>query len=108
MIILISCNKQACNNLDDLGTLFMYLSSYYNTKLYNRESVIIFDEVQMFPKAGAAVKYPVNDGRCDYIETMSLMSIRKNERYIIIPSEGMTDKYLILLMKTPFIRLVSV
>lgn len=84
-------NDDVCNlfvnYLDDLDTLFMYLSSYYNTKLYNRESVIIFDEVQMFPKARAAVKYLVNDGRYDYIETGSLMSIRKNVKDITIPSE---------------------
>ena len=84
-------NKDVCdlfiNYLDDLDTLFMYLSSYYNTKLYKRESVIIFDEVQMFPKARAAIKYLVADARYDYIETGSLMSIRKNVKDITIPSE---------------------
>lgn len=84
-------NEDVCNlfvnYLDDLDTLFMYLSSYYNIKLYKRESVIIFDEVQMFPKARAAIKYLVADGRYDYIETGSLMSIRKNVKDITIPSE---------------------
>lgn len=84
-------NDDVCNlfvdYLDDLDTLFMYLSSYYNIKLYNRDSVIIFDEVQMFPKARAAIKYLVADGRYDYIETGSLMSIRKNVKDITIPSE---------------------
>lgn len=84
-------NEDVCNlfvnYLDDLDTLFMYLSSYYNIKLYDRESVIIFDEVQMFPKARAAIKYLVADGRYDYIETGSLMSIRKNVKDITIPSE---------------------
>ncbi len=75
------------NYLNDLDTLFMYLSGYYNTKLYPRESLIIFDEVQMFPKARAAIKYLVADGRYDYIETGSLMSIRKNVKDIVIPSE---------------------
>lgn len=75
------------NYLDDLDTLFLYLSSYYNKKLYPRESLIIFDEVQMFPKARAAIKYLVADGRYDYIETGSLMSIRKNVKDITIPSE---------------------
>ena len=75
------------NYLDDLDTLFLYLSSYYNTRLYHRESAIIFDEVQMFPKARAAIKYLVADGRYDYIETGSLMSIRKNVKDITIPSE---------------------
>ena len=84
-------NEDVCNlfvnYLDDLDTLFMYLSNYYNIKLYDRESVIIFDEVQMFPKARAAIKYLVADGRYDYIETGSLMSIRKNVKDITIPSE---------------------
>lgn len=84
-------NDDVCNlfvnYLDDLDTLFMYLSNYYNIKLYDRESVIIFDEVQMFPKARAAIKYLVADGRYDYIETGSLMSIRKNVKDITIPSE---------------------
>ncbi len=75
------------NYLNDLDTLFMYLSAYYNIKLYDRESLIIFDEVQMFPKARAAIKFLVADGRYDYIETGSLMSIKKNVRDIIIPSE---------------------
>ena len=64
--------------LNDLDTLFMYLSGYYNVKLYEHESLIIFDEVQMFPRARAAIKYLVADGRYDYLETGSLMSIRKN------------------------------
>ncbi len=92
--ILIDFNKASrsvtdlfLNYLDDLDTLFMYLSGYYNIKLYKRESLIIFDEVQMFPKARAAIKYLVADGRYDYIETGSLMSIRKNVKDITIPSE---------------------
>lgn len=73
--------------LNDLDLLFMYLSGYYNVKLYEHESLIIFDEVQLFPKARAAIKYLVADGRYDYIETGSLMSIKKNVRDIVIPSE---------------------
>lgn len=73
--------------LDDLDTLFMYLSTYYNVKLYERESLIIFDEVQLFPRARAAIKYLVADGRYNYMETGSLMSIKKNVRDIMIPSE---------------------
>ena len=73
--------------LHDLNTLFMYLSAFYNTKLYEHESLIIFDEVQLFPRARAAVKYLVADGRYDYIETGSLMSIKKNVQDIVIPSE---------------------
>jgi len=73
--------------LDDLDTLFMYLSGYYNVKLATRESLIIFDEVQLFPRARAAIKYLVADGRYDYIETGSIVSIRKNVKDIVIPSE---------------------
>jgi predicted AAA+ superfamily ATPase len=73
--------------LDDLDTLFMYLSGFYNIKLHVRESLIIFDEVQLCPKARAAIKYLVQDGRYDYMETGSLMSIRRNVKDIVIPSE---------------------
>ena len=75
------------NYLNDLDTLFMYLSGFYNTKLYERETLIILDEVQLYPKARAAIKYLVEDGRYDYIETGSLMSIKKNVKDIVIPSE---------------------
>lgn len=75
------------NYLNDLDTFFLYLSSFYNVKLYERETLIIFDEVQLFPRARAAIKYLVADGRYDYIETGSLMSIKKNVRDIVIPSE---------------------
>lgn len=73
--------------LNDLDTLFLYLSNFYNVKLYPRESLIIFDEVQLFPRARAALKYLVADGRYDYVETGSLMSIKKNVKDIVIPSE---------------------
>lgn len=73
--------------LNDLDTLFIYLSNYFNVKLYERESLIIFDEVQLYPKARAAIKYLVEDGRYDYIEAGSLMSIKKNVKDILIPSE---------------------
>lgn len=75
------------NYLNDLDMLFMYLSNYYNVKLYERKSLIILDEVQLFPKARSAVKYLVADGRYDYIETGFLMSIKKNVKDIVIPSE---------------------
>ena len=75
------------NYLNDLDTFFLYLSSFYNVKLYERETLVIFDEVQLFPRARAAIKYLVADGRYDYIETGSLMSIKKNVRDIVIPSE---------------------
>lgn len=75
------------NYLNDLDMFFLYLSNYYGVKLYERETLIIFDEVQLFPRARSAVKYLVADGRYDYIETGSLMSIRKNVEDILIPSE---------------------
>lgn len=75
------------NYLNDLDSFFMYLSNYYNVRLFERESLIIFDEVQVFPKARASLKYLVADGRYDYIETGSLMSIKKNVKDIVIPSE---------------------
>ena len=80
--------KNLLNNyLDDLDSLFLYLENYYNTKLYLRESLIIFDEVQLFPKARSAIKYLVQDGRYDYLETGSLISIKENVKDILIPSE---------------------
>lgn len=75
------------NYLDDLNYLFTYLSGYYGVKLYERESVFIFDEVQFCPKARGAIKHLVADGRYDYIETGSLISIKKNVKDILIPSE---------------------
>ena len=73
--------------LDDLDTLFLFLTGYYNTQLYERESLIILDEVQLCPRAREAVKYLVADGRYDYVETGSLVSIKKNVKNIVIPSE---------------------
>ena len=75
------------HDLDSMDMLFQKLSTLYNTKLYPRESLIIFDEVQLFPRARSAIKYLVADGRYDYIETGSLISIRKNVENILIPSE---------------------
>lgn len=75
------------HNLYDLDTFFMYLQIYFNVKLSVRKSLIVFDEVQAFPEARAAIKYLVKDGRYDYIETGSLVSINKNVKSIMIPSE---------------------
>ena len=71
----------------ELDALFLYLSAYYGVELHERESLIVFDEVQMFPAARGLVKYLVADGRYDYIETGSLLSIRQNIEDIVIPSE---------------------
>lgn len=78
--------------LTDLDTFFMMLSTYFKTKLVNRKSLIIFDEVQMFPQARAAIKYLVADGRYDYIETGSLISVKENIKDIVIPSEERSIK----------------
>lgn len=71
----------------DLDALFLYLSAYYAVELHERESLIVFDEVQMFPFARGMVKYLVEDGRYDYVETGSLLSIKQNVKDIVIPSE---------------------
>ena len=65
----------------------MKLSAFFGTKLHARETLIIFDEVQLFPRARSAIKYLVADGRYDYIETGSLISIKENVKDILIPSE---------------------
>lgn len=73
--------------LTDLDMFFQLLSLHYDVTLHERKSLIIFDEVQQFPQARAAIKYLVKDGRYDYIETGSLISIKKNVKDIVIPSE---------------------
>lgn len=75
------------DNLNELDVFFQTISLEYNTRLYNRQSLIIFDEIQKFPKAREAIKYLVADGRYDYIETGSLISIKENVEGITIPSE---------------------
>ena len=75
------------NYLDNLNYLFTYLSEYYGVKLYERNSLFIFDEIQFCPRARGAIKHLVADGRYDYIETGSLISIKKNVKDILIPSE---------------------
>ncbi len=74
-------------NLDNLDVFFQNISLEYNTKLYINESLIIFDEIQKFPKAREAIKYLVEDSRYDFIETGSLISIKENVENIVIPSE---------------------
>ncbi len=75
------------NYKTDYDALFLHLSLYYRVLLYERNSLIVFDEVQFYPQARAAIKYLVADGRYDYIETGSLISINKNVKDILIPSE---------------------
>lgn len=80
------------NYLDNLDYLFKYLSEYFEVKLYERESLFIFDEIQFCPRARSAIKHLVKDGRYDYIETGSLISIKKNVKDILIPSEEVKIK----------------
>lgn len=74
-------------NMDDLDTFFRNLFLLKRRSLKGERCVLIFDEVQLFPGARQAIKYLVADGRYDYIETGSLISIRKNVQDILIPSE---------------------
>lgn len=75
------------DNIGDLDTFFRNLFLLKGKEIPKRKSVIIFDEVQLFPIARQAIKYLVQDGRYDYIETGSLISIKKNVKNILIPSE---------------------
>lgn len=83
-------SKEIIDLFDDtynLDFFFLQLQQLTGKRLYEKESVIIFDEVQLLPKARQAIKYLVADGRYKYIETGSLISIRKNTKDILIPSE---------------------
>ena len=75
------------NESADLDLFFAKLSAFYSTVLHKRESLIVFDEVQQFPRARQLIKYLVADGRYDYLETGSLIRLKKNTENIIIPSE---------------------
>ena len=78
------------NHTRDLDRFFLYLQQIYNITLHERDSVIVFDEVQLFPLARQMIKHLVADGRYDYIETGSLLSIKQNVSDILIPSEEMS------------------
>ena len=75
------------NDSSNLDLFFAKLSAFYSTPLHERQSVIIFDEVQQYPRARQLIKYFVADGRYDFIETGSLIRLKKNVQHIIIPSE---------------------
>lgn len=79
--------KSLFDDLMDLDFIFLRLQAIFHKSLKSRNSVIIFDEVQKCPSARQAIKYLVADGRYDYIETGSLISIKKNTENITIPSE---------------------
>lgn len=87
-----SINNETSSIFDDIANLdlfFLRLQTVKNVKLYERNSVIIFDEIQLAPKVRQAIKHLVKDGRYDYIETGSLISINQNVKNIVIPSEEM-------------------
>ncbi len=80
----------ACfDDIHDIDMFFLRLQAIKGITLYEHESVVIFDEVQLFPKARQAIRHLVKDGRYHYIETGSLISIKKNVKNILIPSEEM-------------------
>ena len=79
--------KELFEDLMDIDLLFLKLQQMYHVELIDRKSVIVFDEVQQCPFARQAIKYLVQDGRYDYIETGSLISVKKNTQGITIPSE---------------------
>ena len=79
--------KSLFDDINNLDIFFQSLSLEYNTRLFKRESLIVFDEIQKFPKARETIKYLVADGRYDFIETGSLISIKENVENITIPSE---------------------
>ena len=79
--------RELFSDLSDLNYIFLRLQLQYGTELFTRKSLIIFDEVQDCPQARQAIKVLVKDHRYDYIETGSLISIRKNVKDILIPSE---------------------
>jgi len=79
--------KDLFDDTTSLNNIFMRLQQHYQVTLEPRKSLIVFDEVQKCPQARQAIKYLVKDGRYDYIETGSLISIKKNTQDITIPSE---------------------
>ena len=79
--------RELFSHISDLNYFFLRIQSLFNVSLHDRNSVIVFDEVQLYPPARQAIKHLVKDHRYDYIETGSLLSIKKNIKGIVIPSE---------------------
>ena len=79
------------NYKGNLDMLFTYLSTFYSTKLYPRDSIIVFDEIEFCPAARAAIKYLVEDGRYDYLETGSLLGMQMSTRKKLKGSEKQED-----------------
>ena len=107
--------KEIFSHLSDMDFFFLRLQSLFGVSLHERRSVIIFDEVQLFPPARQAIKHLVKDHRYDYIETGSLISIKKNVAGIVIPSEETRismfpmdyEEFLWAIDKTPTIDLIK-
>lgn len=79
--------KELFSHISDLNFFFLRLQSLFNVSLEERKSVVILDEIQLYPPARQAIKHLVKDRRYDYIETGSLLSVKKNVKDIVIPSE---------------------
>lgn len=79
--------KQCFDDIENIDLFFLRLQNATGKTLYPHESLVIFDEVQLFPRARQAMKHLVKDGRYSYIETGSLISIKRNVKDILIPSE---------------------
>lgn len=79
--------KKVLRDINDIDLFYIGLQNITHIDLIERKSLIIFDEVQLYPKARQAIKHLVADGRYDYLETGSLISIKKNTKNILIPSE---------------------
>ena len=79
--------RRLFDDLSNLDDFFMRLQLFTHSRLHRRKSVIVLDEIQLYPKARQTIKYLVEDGRYDYIETGSLLSIKRNTTGILIPSE---------------------
>ena len=82
------------NYKDNLDMLFTYISTFYSTKLYERESIIVFDEIEFCPAARAAIKYLVEDGRYDYLETGSLLGMQMSTKRKRKKDEQPSFKYI--------------
>ena len=96
---------------DDIGNLdmfFLRLQAETGITLYEHESLIIFDEVQLFPKARQSIKHLVNDHRYHYLETGSLISIKKNVKDILIPSEEKRYAYIQWIMRNSVLRQIKI
>ena len=96
------------NESSDLDLFFAKLAAYYSTILYKRQSLIVFDEVQQFPRARQLIKYFVADGRFDFLEAGSLIRLKKNTEYIIISSEKRIQNISLFRLKKNILKCFSI